>query len=885
MSAAAPARPGGRPDTLPPTRLSPSRLLRDLGSSESGLEPREARRRLAVHGPNTLPERHERTFVKDLARQLTHPLALLLWLAAGLAWVARTSTLSVAIVAVVIVNAAVALLQEHQAARAVAALAQYLPPHARVLRGGVAQEVLASTVVLGDILVLAEGDKVSADARLISGALEVDLSTLTGESVPVPRAADAPDTATRLIDAVDAVFSGSICTKGRAHAVVFATGARTELGRVAVLAQHGDVGQSPLEREVRRAAWLIAGVAITIGALFLPLGLFAGLSLTDAAVFAVGLLVANVPEGLLPTITLALAVGVRVLARAGAVVKRLSAVETLGSTSVICTDKTGTLTQNRMQVTEIWSDGSRAPASAMPPELAAIAATCNDLESSSDPMEVALVAAAAEVGVTPATVIVSFAFDPERKRMSVVSGDGPFTVRVKGATETVLPMCTSWLRAGRARELDAADRALITEALDGFASTGLRVLALASRRCDVAPSDAAAAETDLCLVGLVALLDPPRPEVADAVAACHAAGMIVHVITGDNGRTAAEIARQVGIGASRVVNGDELDAISDTQLDNLLDTNRELVFARSTPEAKLRIAEALQHRGATVAMTGDGVNDAPALHRADIGIAMGRSGTDVAREAATMVLTDDNFATIVTAVREGRRAYDNLRKFVLYIFAHAVPEVVPFAVFALSAGALPLPLTVLQILAIDLGTETLPALALGREPAEPDVMRHPPRARSERLITGRLLLRAWLVMGTLSALLALAMFFAVLVHGGWQPGDDTGAGAPLHHVWQEATSTTFATIVMCQVGTAFAARTERASLRTVGVFSNRLLLGGLAFELLFAGALIFVPALQSVFGTAALPMWVLPLLLPCPVIVWAADEFYRAASRRRAARG
>ena len=866
-------------------RLPTARLLRDLKTTEAGLQPREAERRLAVFGANELPEYHRHEFLKNLARQLTHPLALLLWLASGLAWAARTPALSFAIIGVIVINAIVAMLQEHQAARAVAALAHYLPPHARVVRDGQVALVLASQIVPGDVIVLGEGDQVCADARLISGDVQVDMSTLTGESAPVLRTAEATsgDIHARLIDSHDAVFSGSSCTSGRARAVVFATGAHTELGRVAILAQHGATGQSPLEREVRRVAWLIAGVAIAIGLLFLPLGLLAGLSLIDAAVFAVGLLVANVPEGLLPTITLALAVGVRSLARSGAVVKRLSAVETLGSTSVICTDKTGTLTENRMRVSEVWWGGRVVSPAHMPLDLAQVAATCNDLEATADPMERALVAAARDRGVSAAPMLALFPFDPIRKRMSVVARVGDRSVAmVKGAPETVLPLCTSWDDGTTRAPLTDAARARIDTAVDELTESGLRVLALAIRDFDAPPRNVTEAEGALCVLGLVALIDPPRAEVAGAVDACHTAGMTVHVITGDNGRTAADIARRVGIRVSRIVNGTELDDMSDAELDDLLAKPDEIVFARSTPEAKMRIAESLQHRGAVVAMTGDGVNDAPALHRADIGIAMGKSGTDVARESATMVLTDDNFATVVKAVREGRRAYENLRKFVLYIFAHAVPEVVPFAVFALSAGTFPLPLTVLQILAIDLGTETLPALALGRERAEPDLMQRRPRPRTERLISARLLRRAWLLMGAVSAALALLLFSAVLLAAGWHPGAATGSGATLHHAWQQATTTTFATIVACQVGTAFAARTERASLRSIGVFTNRMLLGGIAFELAFAAVLLYVPPVQRVFGTAAPPWWAMLALAPCPVIVWGADEVYRAASRRRA---
>ena len=872
-----------------PTREPLDLLLRDLRTGVDGLGQREAERRLAVYGPNALPRTRSRTWLADLVRQITHPLALLLWAAAGLALAAGTPVLCWAILGVIAVNAAVAFLQERQAARAVEALAAYLPQQARVVRAGAVAVVPATSLVPGDVLLLAEGDRVSADARLITGALDVDMSALTGESVPVPRSAGEPDTADRLIDAPDAVFSGTACTSGEARAAVFATGAHTEIGRIAALSQRGKAEESPLERQVRRSAWLIAAVAIGVGALFLPLGLLAGLSLPDAAVFAVGLLVANVPEGLLPTITLALAVGVRVLARQGALVKRLSAVETLGSTTVICTDKTGTLTENAMRVVQVWAAGQLYGLDIGPPmlrPLAEVMADCNEVELTADPMEVALRAAAESLGVaTPAERIATFRFDPRRKRMSVVvRRAGSLRVQTKGAPEQVLPLCTRRYDGVTDQPLSPGDSAAVTAAVDELALRGLRVLALATRPVATAPQSVDTAESGLCLLGLVALLDPPRPEVAGAVAACHDAGITVHVVTGDHGRTAAEIAREVGIAADRVVTGSQADAMPESELDALLAGPGEIVFARSTPEGKLRIAEALRHEGEVVAMTGDGVNDAPALHRADIGVAMGRSGTDVAREAATMVLTDDNFATIVTAVREGRRAYDNLRKFVLYIFAHAVAEVVPFAVFALSAGTIPLPLTVLQILAIDLGTETLPALALGRERAEPDVMTRPPRPRHEHLITRRLLARAWLLMGSISAVLALGVFFAVLLRAGWHPGDPVGTGSPLHHAYLQATTATFAAIVACQVGTAFAARTERSSLRAIGILTNPLLLAGIAAEVAFAGLLIYLPRLQSVFGTAGLPGWVLILLLPCPVLVWAVDEAFRFAGRRRAHR-
>jgi magnesium-transporting ATPase (P-type) len=369
------------------------------------------------------------------------------------------------------------------------------------------------------------------------------------------------------------------------------------------------------------------------------------------------------------------------------------------------------------------------------------------------------------------------------------------------------------------------------------------------------------------------------------VARCRQAGIRVVVISGDHGLTTAAVARRVGIAGPtpHVITGPELDALGDGELDVLLRDTQELIVARSTPEAKLRIVDALRAEGHTVAMTGDGVNDAPALQRADIGIAMGASGTEVARESATMVLLDDSFASIVAAIEEGRVVFENLRKFVTYIFAHSTPEVVPFLIFALSGGAVPLPITAVQILAIDLGTETVPALALGREPAEPGIMDRAPRPRTSGLLDRPMLTRAWLWLGLLEAALVCAGFFFVLLDAGWSPGDDVGAGSALHPSYLAATTMTFAGITACQVGTALACRTTRASLLSIGVFSNRLLLWGIAFELLFAGALVYVPFLQELFGTAALGPQELVLLAVFPIVVWGSDELRKAVVRRRSA--
>ncbi|UQX10320.1 cation-translocating P-type ATPase [Candidatus Mycobacterium methanotrophicum] len=885
-------------------------LLRDLRSSRSGLSTRAAARRLIHVGRNELQRRGGPTWPRELMRQFTHPLALLLWAAAGLAWAVHIEAVAIAIVVVIVFNAAFAFLQEVQAEKAVEALAAYLPARAKAVRDGRVVEIEAAELVPGDVLVIEEGDRISADARLFDGGIEVDISALTGESMPVFRRADYLDTAVPKLQARDLVFSGTTCTEGEARALVFATGMRTELGRIAALSERVQADESPLEHQVRRVAWLIALISVLMGAAFIPVAILgAGLSFLNAVIFAVGLLVGNVPEGLLPVITLALAIGVRALARRGAVVKRLSAVETLGSTDVICTDKTGTLTENRMRVTVInTATGSRDLTGARPPQpgdatLARVAtamSACNNAQVSGetaigDPTEIAMANAAVVVGVRldpderQRRRRRQFHFDPTRKRMSTIDDDDDDRVWVhtKGAPETVLPLCTTELGAnGQPRPLTPARRAALADLVDTQARQGLRVLAVADRllRADTASlPDREQVEQDLTLLGLVAMIDRPRREVAAAVADCHAAGIRIIVITGDHPLTAAAIAAQVGIirGEPTVITGDKLDQMSEDDLDALLSGPSELIFARSSPEAKLRVADALRATGHVVAMTGDGVNDAPALRRADIGVAMGRSGTDVAREAATMVLTDDNFATITVAVQAGRRVYDNIRKFILYIFAHATPEVAPFLVFALSGGAIPLPLTVLQLLAFDVGTETLPALALGREPAEPGLMQRPPRRRGESVIRVPMLLRAWLFLGMIAAALAITGFFYVLINAGWHPGDPTGTGTPLNHAYRQATTMTFFGMVAGQIGTAFAARTERASLWSIGVLSNPLLLWGIVFELGLAAMIIYVPPVQDVLGTAALTPDMLALTAVYPVIVWGADEFRRFVLRRR----
>jgi calcium-translocating P-type ATPase len=864
------------------------------------------------YGPNVISRAERQGWWRELVRQLAHPLAVLLWLAAGLAAASGSRTLAVAIVAVILLNATLAYAQELQAERATEALRELLPMRARVRRDGTELEVPAAELVPGDVVLLTEGDRLSADGRLTAGSLEVNMAPLTGESEPVVRSASAVRRFRSVLESEDLVFAGTLCTGGDAEAVIYATAMGTQLGRIAALSQRVKPEISPLQRQVNRVAWLIAAIGVSAAGFFFAVGTtFAGLSLTAAVTFAIGLLVANVPEGLLPTITLSLAGGVRRMAARRALVKRLTAVETLGSTDVICTDKTGTLTEGSMSVRLMWCAGSELelahlPASPAPELFSALLRTavrCNNARlerdgehwaRSGDPTESALLLAAAQFGVDVDAAQrerderrkLVFHFDPHLKRMTTLDEEPgrQLWFHTKGAPLELLERCAAIRTADGDRPLTESDRRDVRAAFERYAAQGLRVLGFAQRHvAQFLDGTRELVESQLMFVGLVALEDPPRSEVAEAVARCRRAGIRIVVVTGDHGLTAAAIAREVGIvtGDPTVISGTELDAMPQDERDRLLRDTPELIVARSNPETKLHIVDALRAQHHTVAMTGDGVNDAPALRRADIGVAMGRSGTDVAREAATMVLTDDNFASIVAAVEEGRVVYDNIRKFITYIFVHAVPEIVPFVIYALAGGAIPLPLTALQILAIDLGTDTVPALALGREPAEPGTMSRSPRPREAGIISRAMLTRAWLRLGALEALLVMGGFFLVMLAAGWSPGDATGSGTALHHAYLQATTMTWAGIVACQMGAAFAVRTSRASLRQVGLLSNRNLLRGVAFAIAFAAVIIYVPPIQSIFDTAALPIEDLLVLACFPVIVWASDELWRARGRRR----
>ena len=675
--------------------------------------------------------------------------------------------------------------------------------------------------------------------------------------------------------------------------MVYATGMRTEFGKIAHLTQTAGAVTSPLQREIVRLSRIVAMLATGIGGAFFFIGQAIGLPFWENLLFTIGIIVANVPEGLLPTVTLSLAMATQRMAKRNALVRHLPAVETLGSTTVILSDKTGTLTQNRMSVQRLWLGGGFFT----PDDIAAQprrivnhsalfvnAALCHNLKETNnhawmgDPMEVALAGMGRQAaGVLDGyTRIDEIPFDTDRKRMSVLCETPQGRVLYcKGALETVLGVCESVQFEAGIAPLDPAARTRLLATQDEMAEAGLRVLAFAHG--PISSGGLPTEERGLILSGLVGLEDPPRAEVPDAVARCASAGIRVIMATGDHPHTAQAIAREIGLVKSDqpvVISGDDLGRLSPAQLQLALDAP-EIIFARVAAEQKMHLVAALQKKGEIVAVTGDGVNDAPALKTADIGIAMGISGTDVAKEAADMILLDDNFASIVAAIEEGRAVFDNLRKFLTYILSSNIPELVPYLAFVLFR--IPLPLTIIQILAVDLGTDMLPALALGAEKPDPDVMQRPPRARSERLLSWSLLARAYLFLGVLEAAAAMTVFFFVLHAAGWQYGETLATTAPLY---LQATTACLATIVMTQVMNVFLCRHPLKSSLAFRLFSNPLILLGIAAEL---GLLLFIaytPAGNWLFGTAPVgaEIWLAGMALA--VLMGIAEEARKAWLRR-----
>jgi P-type Ca2+ transporter type 2C len=904
--------------------LSIQEVYSTLQSNPNGLSQIEAASRRQRFGPNVIRKiKGKPLWIRFLAN-FTHLLAILLWVGGIVGFMAQMPQLGIAIWMVNLINGAFSFWQEFKAEKATEALRKLLPAYARVLRDGTEQRILAEELVPGDIMLVAEGDRISADGRLVKESeLRADQSTLSGESHPV-RKTSQPVTREDWARAElpNLVFAGTTVTAGSGIAVAFATGMETAFGKIAHLTQSVGEELSPLQKEMERVTKTISILATGIGVLFFIAGiLLAGASPAEAFISALGMTVAFLPEGMPPMVTLSLAMGVQRMARRGALIKRLSSVETLGSATVICTDKTGTLTQNEMTVRDLWLAGRRitvtgvgyAPQGKIVDDgkedpvddqdvrqLLVAAGLCNNARLLApneehpqwtilgDPTEAALRVVAPKGGidlgaeVRRAPRICELPFDSRRKRMSTIhQAQDSRLVFVKGAPKEVLALCTQIRWDGQELALDGALRLKIMQANDEYARNGLRVLAIARRRLDDHPTDHTpeSIERELTFLGLAAMMDPPRPEVAEAVNLCHSAGIRIIMITGDYGLTAETIARRIGILRTpqpRIITGVDLDSMDDQALKEAL--REEVIFARVAPEHKLRVVTALKEMGEIVAVTGDGVNDAPALKKADIGVAMGLAGTDVAREAADMILTDDNFASIVSAVEEGRAVYANIRKFVKYVLNSNLAEAMPFMVMVLSGGRIPLGLTVMEVLAIDLGTDMMPAIGLGAEPPEPGVMECPPRSQKEPLLNASLLALALLWYGTIESVASMSAYFFVNWQHGW-PSVPLAQEGTL--VYGMATAITLAGVVATQVGSAFCCRTERLSVFKIGFTTNRLVLAGIAGELILLGLLVYVPFFHGIFSTGPLGLidWV--YVFAWTPVIFFVDELRKAFLRGR----
>ena len=862
-----------------------------LHSRAEGLAPNEVAERLREVGFNAIETRRRFQWVGGLVRQFTNFFTVLLYIAAALCLVAdkiqpgeSMNVLGFALLGVAILNGLFGFLQEYRAERAMEALRKLLPQQVMVRRGGRDETIAAEQLVPGDVVKVAEGDRIPADGRLVESLdLVVNNAPLTGESRPV-RLAAAPRRAGEN-GTVNLLLAGCTVRQGRGTAVVYATGHRTEFGKIATLSHDVQRKASPLEREVAHMVRVLTFIAVVTGAVFFVYGVFAGLSLVTNLVFMVGIIVALVPEGLLPTLTLSLAMGSLRMARRNVLVKGLNAVEALGAVHVICTDKTGTLTLNQMSIAAVADPVSGGDMTgAARHQALAFALVASDVRRSAkglsgDPLDLAVAEAFAQAGDTfesvNAAMVRRYSFNVQKRRSAgVVRRDGKVLFCVKGAWESLRPLIVRIELPDGAAPI-AADEAGLAQAEDivrRLAAKGCRVLALAYAELDAPPDPDTLQETferGLILKGFLGAEDPLRPEVPAAVARCHRAGIQVVMVTGDHPRTAEAIARKAGIvpaGASAsVLTGDDLEWLRKTELAERLHAGVH-VFARTTPEQKWKIVSAFHDLDRVVAMTGDGVNDAPALRAADVGIAMGKSGTDVAREAAQVILLDDNFASIVHGVEEGRAIFGNMRKFTDYVLASNGPEITPYLVYMVLP--VPLALTIIQILSIDLGTDIAPAIGLGQEKPDPETMEQPPRDRTQSILSWPLIVHSYLFIGLIESAFAMALFFWVLVQGGWSYGSDLPAHDALY---RSATGITLSSIILMQVGNLIGRRSRFGSGFDRGLWQNFLIMGGIVFEIALSWAILYFPPIAGVLGTGPVDPTVYAAAWLGPFLVFGLD--------------
>ena len=845
--------------------------LRALDAVPLGLTFAEAEARLARHGPNALPEGRRRSPLRMLADQFADFMILVLVAAAAVSGIVGEPSDTIAIFVIVLLNAVIGFVQEWRAERAMAALRLMAAPSARVRRDGAVATLPADQLVPGDIVLLEAGNVVPADLRLIEAAqLRLSEAALTGESQSVEKCTVAlAEAQLPLGDRGNMAWKGTLVANGRGTGLVVATGSATELGRIARLLEGAEEVKTPLQKRLARFGARLAWAVLGICAIVFVAGLARGEPPVLMFLTAVSLAVAAIPEALPAVVAISLALGASKMVKQNALIRRLPAVETLGSITFICSDKTGTLTQNRMHAEVFWTEGEDLRVEPWPSLLRALAlandaAPGADGRIAGDPTEVALLDAARLRGVDLDTLKSrsprhgEFPFDSGRKRMATVHAlDEGFLVCVKGAPEAILERCP-WRLTARGPAPFYAEEALAQA--ERLAARGLRVLAFAERRLDTLPSDIEEAEGDLTFLGLVGLMDPPREEAAQAVAECLAAGIVPVMITGDHPATARAIAERLGIldRGGRVVSGIELAALSDADFAAQVKEIR--VYARVDPEQKIRIVRALQAAGEFAAMTGDGVNDAPALKAADIGVAMGQGGTDVAREAAHMVLLDDNFASIVHAVREGRRIFDNVRKFIKYTMTSNSGEI--WVIFLAPFLGLPIPLLPIHILWINLVTDGLPGLALAAERGERNLMQRPPRRPDESIFAHGM----WQHM----VWVGLTMGAVCLVLQAWSIGH---SGAH----WQ---TMVFTVLCLSQLGHALAIRSERDSTFRLGFWSNPILMATVLFTLGLQLATIYVPAANDIFKTEPLDLDELLLCLAASTLVFFAVETEKWCVRR-----
>ena len=871
-------------------------VFKHLGSCHSGLSDDDAKARFDEIGPNQLQVAKDKPELLKFLLQFKNFFALLLIVGGALALAAERMDpeqgnlyIAIALLGVVILNAAFTYFQEHQSEKIMESFKNMLPSTITAVRDGRPVELAVEDVVPGDIIILNEGDRVPADGRLIEAKeLKVDNSSLTGESEP--QKLDAAKSHDSVLESPNMVFSGSLVQAGEGKVLVCETGMKTQIGGIVELTKATDIAETPIHKELNYFIKVISFIAIGLGISFFLVSVLIGNGAIGSLIFAIGIIVANVPEGLLPTVTLSLTMASRRMAQKNALIKNLESVETLGSTTVICTDKTGTLTQNRLAVSTVVLGGISYDASDRvidtdPHFRSLLQAMCicnnaylTDDGFTGDPTEGAMLIYARDFVDVPAlrkvSQIAEQPFNSNTKRMITVSDMGQITeAHLKGAPEVVLGMCDRIVLDGNVVPLTADRRDLVHDWYRTLALRGERGLAYALRQTE----GSTVPEDGYVFLGLTGMIDPPRREVPAALASCKSAGIRVIMLTGDFGLTAKAISQKIGLMSEdgRVVQGDELSQMSPAELQQVLSEEPEIIFARIAPAQKLAVVQALQVNGEIVTVTGDGVNDAPALKNADMGVAMGVGGTEVAKEASNMVLMDDNFATIVNAVEEGRTIFDNIKKFIAYILTSNIPEILPFIAYVLLD--IPLPLTVILILSIDLGTDILPALGLGAERPETDVMKRKPRPRGERLLSRNLLLMSYGIVGMIQAAAGFFTYFVILYSGGWEWGQNLATSDPLYRT---AITGFFASIIICQVSDVIICRTRTQSLFRVGVFSNHLVLVGISAELLLLVCISYVPAFNTFFGTAPLEAWHLALSVPFAVAILLGDELRRVFVRR-----